>query len=224
MILLPITVAKMPYDAQKDLLPVVRLVVSYPLIAGTANSNVQKLSDLKNLGRSPSFGVATLGGYSHAICASMGKVVGFECNPVPYSKGNMAALLDVASGNIDLSLTYTSEVKGFLDTGKIRLLATFAPKRNPNFPNVPSITEFSTPDTALGVWLGFFAPAGTPAHIIERLRVESNKVVVGEIFKSWYEGLGNQVEILEGAGFTQYLEGQRVSLKKIVDANGLKSE
>jgi tripartite-type tricarboxylate transporter receptor subunit TctC len=224
MMMLPMTVAKMPYDAQKDLVPVVRLVVSYPLIAGTTNSSIQKLSDLKNLGRTPSFGVASLGGYSHAICLSLGKVVSFECNPVPYSKGNMAALIDVAGGNIDLSLAYASEVKGLLDTGKVRLLATFAPKRNPNFPDVPSITELSTPDAALGVWVGLFAPTGTPAFMIERLRTETNKVIASESFKTWYEGLGNQVEILEGAAFAQYLDGQRVSLKKIVDAYGLKSE
>jgi tripartite-type tricarboxylate transporter receptor subunit TctC len=224
MMMLPMTVAKMPYDAQKDFVPVVRLVVAYPLIAGATNSSVQKLSDLKNLGRTPSFGLAALGGYSHAICATMGKVVGFECNPVPYSKGNMAALIDVASGNIDLSLTYPSEVRGLLDTGKVRLLATFAPKRNPNFPDVPSITEFSTSDTALGAWVSFFAPKGTPSYIVDRLRVETNKVINSESFRTWFEGLGNQVETLDGPAFTKYLDGQRVYLKKIVDTYGLKSE
>jgi tripartite-type tricarboxylate transporter receptor subunit TctC len=224
MVMLPMTVVKMAYDAQKDLVPVVRLVVAYPLIAVKANSNIQRVSDLKNLGRSPNFGVGALGGYSHAICASLSKAVGFDCNPVPYSKGTMAALLDVAGGSIDLSLAFPFEVKGLSDTGKVRLLATFAPKRNPNFPDVPSITEFSTPDAALGTWTGLFAPKGTPAYIIDRLRAETNKVIAGESFRTWFEGLGNQIEVLEGAAFEQYLDGQRVSLKKIVDAYGLKSE
>jgi tripartite-type tricarboxylate transporter receptor subunit TctC len=225
MMILPMTAPKMQYDAQKDFVPVVRLLVSYPYIAVAANSGVQKLSDLKNLGRVPSFGITALGGYTHAICASFGKIAGVECNPIPYSKGTLAALMDVAGGNLDLALAYSSEVKGLHDTGKVRLLATFAPKRNPNFPDVPSITEFSSADAALGIWVGLFAPTGTPAHIVERLRTETNKVLASDNFKSWYEGgLGNTVEVLDGPGFTEYLNAQRVYLKKIVDTYGLKSE
>jgi tripartite-type tricarboxylate transporter receptor subunit TctC len=224
MMMLPMTIAKMQYDTQKDFVPVVRLSVGYPVIAVAANSGVHKLSDLKSLGRAPSFGVAALGGYSHAICASFGKIAGVECNPVPYSKGTVAALMDVAGGNIDLAITYTSEVKGLHDTGKVRLLATYAPKRDLNFPDVPSVAEFSSPDAALGVWVGFFAPTGTPAHIVERLRTETNKVIASHNFKSWREELGYKVEVLDGPGFTEYLSAQRAYLKKIVDTYGLKSE
>jgi tripartite-type tricarboxylate transporter receptor subunit TctC len=224
MIMLPATGAKINYDAQKDLLPVVRLLNTYPFIAVPGNSAARKLLDLKHLGRSPTFGVAGLGGYSHAVCASLGKIVGVECNPVPYSQGNTAAMFDVAKGNIDLAITFSAEAKGFLDMGKIRLLATFAPSRNPNYPDVPSITEFAPPDSAISIWMGFFAPTGTPTHIVERMRIETNKVIAGEAFKQWYESLGNQVEVLDGPGFNQFLTTQRVSLKKIVDAYGLKSE
>jgi tripartite-type tricarboxylate transporter receptor subunit TctC len=223
-IMLPATGAKMSYDAQKDLLPVVRLLNTYPFIAVPANSAARKLLDLKNLGHAPTFGVAGLGGYSHAVCASLGKIVGVECNPVPYSQGNTAAMFDVAKGNIDLAMTFSSEAKGFLDMGKIRLLATFAPSRSANYPDVPSITEFAPPESAIAIWMGFFAPTGTPTHIVDRMRTETNKVIAGDAFKQWYESLGNQVEILDGLGFNQFLASQRTSLKKIVDAYGLKSE
>ncbi len=224
MIMLPATGAKISYDAQKDLIPVVRLVNTYPFLAVPVDSAARKLMDLKNLGPAPTFGVASLSGYSHAVCVSLGRVVGVQCNPVPYSQGNSAAMLDVAKGNIDLALTFSSEAKGFLDMGKIRLLATFAPARNPNYPDVPSITEFAPPESAIAIWMGFFAPTGTPTHIIERMRAETNKVIAGNAYRQWTESLGNQVEVLDGPGFNQFLTSQRASLKKIVDTYGLKMD
>jgi tripartite-type tricarboxylate transporter receptor subunit TctC len=223
-ILLPAMGAKLSYDAQKDLVPVVRLTNGYPLIAVPVNSPVQKLADLKNLSHAPTFGVASLGSFSHLVCASLGKIVGFSCNPVPYSQGGNAAMFDVAKGNIDMAATYVSEVKGFLATGKIRLLVTLAPTRNPNYPDVPSISEFAPADASLAIWVGFFAPVGTPPPIVERLRLETNKVISGDTYKTWIESLGSSVEVLDGPSFTEFLNTQRSSLKKIVDAYHLTSD
>ncbi len=224
MILLPFTDPKLGYDPQKDFVPVVRLQRAYPLIAVPADSRTLKLGDLKQLGRSTAVGVGGLGTYSHVVCIALGNMVGFECNPVPYSQGTLAALFDVAKGAIDASVTYPAEAKGLVASGKIRLLVTMAPTRNAALPDVPSITEMSSTRASIAVWTGLFAPAGTPPHIVERLRVATNKVLVGEAFRTWYESLGNTVEVLDGPGFVQFLTGQRIYLRKIVDTYGLKSD
>jgi tripartite-type tricarboxylate transporter receptor subunit TctC len=224
MILLPFAGANLSYDAQKDFTPVVRLQLSYPLIAVPATSRTLKPSDLNQLGRLPTVGVGGLGTFTHVTCIGLGNSVGFECNPVPYSQGTLAALFDVAKDAIDASVTYPAEAKGLVAAGKIRLLVTMAPKRNPSLPDVPSISEFTKTNANIPVWTGLFAPAGTPPHIIERLMLATNKILVGEAFKTWYESLGNTVEVLDGPGFTQFLSGQRTYLRKIVDTYGLKSE
>jgi tripartite-type tricarboxylate transporter receptor subunit TctC len=224
MILLPLTGATLSYDAQKDFTPVVRLQLSYPLIAVPAGSRTVKPSDLNQLGHLPTVGVGGLGTYTHVMCIALGKSVGFECNPVPYSQGTLAALFDVAKGAIDVSVTYPAEAKGLVASGKVRLLATMGPRRNPTLPDVPSMAEFSTAHASIPVWTGLFAPAGTPPQIVERLMVATNKILAGEAFKTWYESLGNTVEVLDGPGFTQFLTGQRTYLRGIVDTYGLKSE
>jgi tripartite-type tricarboxylate transporter receptor subunit TctC len=224
MILLPFTGANLNYDAQKDFTPVVRLQLSYPLIAVPAGSRTVKPSDLNQLGHLPTVGVGGLGTYTHVMCIALGKSVGFECNPVPYSQGTLAALFDVAKGAIDVSVTYPAEAKGLVAAGKVRLLATMGPKRNPTLPDVPALAEFNTTTASIAVWTGLFAPAGTPPQIIERMMAATNKILAGEAFKTWYESLGNTVEVLDGAGFAQFLTGQRTYLRGIVDAYGLKSE
>ncbi len=224
MVLLPLTSGKNYSDLIKDYVPIARVSISYPMVAVPANSPALKLADLKNLSRPPTIGLSGLGGYDEAVALSLGRAIGVEFTSVPFSQGSMAALLDAAKGSIDATLTYPSEAVGLIASGKIRILATMAPTRNAMFPNVPSIAETAAPDTGIAVWTALFAPAGTPPLVIERLRNEINKVIAGDAYKAWRETQGAQVEALDGPGFTQFLNTQRVSLKKIVDTYGLKSE
>jgi tripartite-type tricarboxylate transporter receptor subunit TctC len=224
MIVLPLTSSKNYNDLIKDFIPIARVSITYPLVAVPANSPALKLADLKNLNRLPTIGLSGLGGYDEAVALSLGRAIGVEFTPVPFSQGSLAALLDAAKGSIDATLTYPSEAVGLIASGKIRLLATLAPARNPMFPDLPSIAETAAPDTGIAVWTALFAPGGTPAHVVERLRTEINKVITGDAYKAWRETQGAQVEALDGPGLTQFLNAQRVSLKKIVDTYGLKSE
>jgi tripartite-type tricarboxylate transporter receptor subunit TctC len=224
MILLPLTGAKTSYDPIKDFIPIARVSIAYPMIAVAANSPALKLGDLKDLGHPPTIGLVGLGGYDHATALSLGKALGVEFTPVRFSQGTAAALLDAAKGSIDATFTFPSEAVGLIAAGKIRLLATMAPKRNPMFPDVPSIAETAAPDTGIAVWTALFAPANTPPQVVERLRTEINKVITSDAYKPWRETQGAQVEMLDGPGFTQFFNAQRVSLKKIVDTYGLKSE
>ncbi len=223
MMTLPATGAKLAYNAQKDFVPVVRTAFAYPYIIAPAGLTAQKLGDLKNLGRAPAFGLPGLGTYSHMICLAAAKAAGFECNPVPYSKGT-AALMDVAGGTLDLGIAWGSDMVGFLESRKIRLLATMAPARNAKYPEVPAIREAFPSAASLPVFTGIFEPTSTPAPIIERLRTEINKVMVGDVFKPWTESMGGTVEVLDGPAFTRFLDEQRAAIKTVVDAYGLKSE
>jgi tripartite-type tricarboxylate transporter receptor subunit TctC len=224
MILHPLTGVKLSYEPIKDFVPIARVSISYPLVAVASSSPAFKLADLKNLSRPPTIGLAGLGGYDEAVALSLGRAIGVEFTPVPFSQGSLAALLDTAKSSIDATFTYPSEAAGLIASGKIRLLATMAPTRNPMFPDLPYIAETASPDTGIAVWTALFAPAGTPPQVVEKLRTEINKVITGDAYKAWRETQGAQVEALDGPGFTQFLNAQRVSLKKIVDTYGLKSE
>jgi tripartite-type tricarboxylate transporter receptor subunit TctC len=224
MLLLPLTGGKTSYDPEKDFLPVVRVNYVYPYIAVPAASSIFKLADFKNLGRNPTMGVTGMGGVSHAASLSLGRAHGVDFSLVPYSQGGMAVILDVAKGTTDASMSYASEAKGLIASGKVRFIATLAPTRNPMFPDVPSVDEFASPGGGLATWTALFAPTSTPQPMVERMRTEINKVLLGDVFQAFYGALGVPIEVLDGPGFAKFYSEQRLHLKKIVDTYGLKSE
>jgi tripartite-type tricarboxylate transporter receptor subunit TctC len=225
MVLLPLTDAKLNYDPAKEFVPVVRTSLGYSLVAVPANSSIQKLADFKTLGRPATFGLPGLGGFGHVAAAALGTAIGTEFTMVPYSQGLMAQVVDVAKGNIDTTLTYSSIAQGLIDAGKIRILATTGPTRNPLLPDIPTVLELTGQDAGIAVWTGLFAPTRTPEHIIDRLRTETQKIVLSDAYKNWQKSVGSiPSELLYGAAFEHYLADQRVYFKKIVDKYGLKSE
>jgi hypothetical protein len=60
--------------------------------------------------------------------------------------------------------------------------------------------------------------------MVERMRTEINKVLLGDVFQAFYGALGVPIEVLDGPGFAKFYSEQRLYLKKIVDTHGLKSE
>ena len=226
-VVLPATGAKLGYNVEKDFVPVVRMAHSFPYLVVPTGSAAQNVGDLKNLGRTPTFGLSGLGTYPHVICLMAAQAAGFACNPIPYSKGTSAALMDVAAGTIDLGIGWGAEMQGLIEGRKIRILATMAPRRTTPYPNVPTVAEFFPAAESLAVFTGIFAPSGTPAPVVERLRAEVNKVMLSGAFRAWVESSGgdvNTIETLEGTGFAQFLDKQRIVIKAIADAYGLKSE
>ncbi len=225
MVLLPLTDAKLNYDPVKEFVPVLRTSLGYSLVAVPANSSIQKLADFKTLGRPPTFGLPGLGGFGHVAAAALGAAIGTEFTLVPYSQGLMAQVLDVAKGTIDTTLTYSSIAGGLIDAGKIRILATTGATRNPLLPEIPTVLEITGKDAGIAVWTGLFAPTNTPVHIIDRMRIETHKIVASDSYKAWQKSVGSTPsELLYGAAFERYLADQRLYFKKIVDTYGLKSE
>ena len=208
----PTAGAKVMFDPQKEFVPVVRIVNSYAFLAVPGSSNLKTLADLGTLDHAPVFGMTGLAGYAHATCGALGRALGFECRPVPYPQGNIAALMDLVKGQIDLALTMANEAPGLIDSGKIRLLATMAPTREPRFPQVPSISEFTTAEVNQAVWAGLFAPAGTPDAVVARLRHAVNQVMAGSGFRSWAEASGYSPQMPDNIDFAKFLHDQRVAL------------
>jgi tripartite-type tricarboxylate transporter receptor subunit TctC len=219
---LPMTGAKIQYDPEKDLIPVARISLSYPLVVVGADSKIKTLQDFKTQGRQPSLGLLTLGGYQHATAVLLAQSLDLDFNFIPYSSSSPTK--DVIGGAIDTSLMYPSEAIGLVQAGRVRLLATFDSKRNPKFPDVPSIGEVTPLKNAMVAWSAFYAVAGTPAPIVEKMRNAINQVLVSDGFKGWIEGLGSSAPPLDESGLNKFIEEQRSRASSVIKSAGLKSE
>jgi tripartite-type tricarboxylate transporter receptor subunit TctC len=93
---------------------------------------------------------------------------------VPY-KGAANAVVDLAAGQIQLMLSSYSTLAPLVKTGKVRLLAVTSKDKHPAFPDLPPIAS-AAPGYSMDIWVGVFAPAGTPPALVERLNREINEI------------------------------------------------
>ena len=167
------------YDPAKDFVTVSHLTYGWPLLLVNPASGIRTVADLiaraKAAPDSLTCGTEGHGTNSHLACAIFAKRAGVSIRPVPY-KGAGPAIMDTASGQVTMTVAYLIAVeKQFIEPGKLVPLAIYGPQRLPSQPNVPTLAEAGMPGVEISGWIGLFAPAGTPAAIVEKLNAESIK-------------------------------------------------
>jgi tripartite-type tricarboxylate transporter receptor subunit TctC len=94
---------------------------------------------------------------------------------IPY-KGSAEALNDLMSGQVQLTIDNFSTVWPLVQTGKLRALGVASLERSPSAPEVPTIAE-TLPGFEANTWVGFFAPAGTPLPIVQKISSDTQTVL-----------------------------------------------
>lgn len=118
---------------------------------------------------------------------------GIKMVDVPY-KGSGPALLDVMGGQVDLLFDGINTSAQALKAGKVRVLAVTSDRRSAAMPDVPTFAELGYPNMNASFWYGLFAPAGTPAAIIDRLNAEVNAALRSEDIRARLVSDGLAVE------------------------------
>ncbi|RGY97595.1 tripartite tricarboxylate transporter substrate binding protein [Clostridium sp. AM58-1XD] len=113
-------------------------------------------------------GNSGIGGVWHILAASFADEAGIEVVHVPFDGGGPAAVA-LAGGNVEAVPVSPQEVQTYVDSGLIKVLATFSPERLPELPDVPTAGECGYPNSMMTVFRGFLAPKGTPEDIIKKL-------------------------------------------------------
>jgi tripartite-type tricarboxylate transporter receptor subunit TctC len=121
------------------------------------------------------YGIPAAGSLPHFLGVMFGRTAGLDLRAVPY-RGSAAALTDLIGGQIAMVFTTTSDLAEMHKAGRIRMLATSDAQRSPFVPELPTFREAGYDLQATG-WYGMFAPARTPADVVERL----NSVIVAAV-------------------------------------------
>jgi len=167
--------AKLPFDPVKDFAPVAKaLDNAWNVLVVPASLPVQNMKELIALAKSKpgqlNYGAGTA---SSKICIEMLKLMaGVKINLVPY-KTSTQALSDLMGGQVQLVCEPVGTGMQNVKTGRLRALGVTAPTRIAEAPDVPTVAESAgLPGYEHSSWLAFFAPAGTPKDIIDRLSAE----------------------------------------------------
>ena len=191
---------KLPYDTEKDLLPV-SLVASAPLILVVHPSlPVKSLKEFiahakANPGKF-NFGSGGPGTTPHLAGEMLKSMGGLQMTHVPY-KGGGPALADLVGGQLQLMLENIPSTLPHVKSGKLRVLALSGLKRSSLVPDVPTLDEAGLKGYEIVGWNGLFLPAGTPNAIVTRLHAETVKALAAADMKERLSSMG-----AEGVGNT----------------------
>ena len=178
----PSVYANLPYDTFKDFAPISRLVTLDFAIATGPQTGAHSLAELiawfnANPGKA-SYGIPGAGTVPHFLGAQFGVVTGIDMRVVTY-KGTTPAVTDVIGGQIPCVVAPISDLLAQHRAGAIRIVGVASEKRSPFAPDAPTFREGGVDLVGQG-WYGLYAPAGTPADIIEKTYAVARDTLLSE--------------------------------------------
>jgi tripartite-type tricarboxylate transporter receptor subunit TctC len=120
--------------------------------------------------------------------------------------------------------TTVASAASLIAGGQLRALAVTSAERSPAFPQLPTVAEAGVPGYAAESWYGLFAPAGTPAEIIDRLNKSAATAVQSDAFKRLEVNEGLVMVAGPPAAFEQYVRGEEERWRKLIQDAGIKIE
>ena len=189
----PFIYAKLPYHPVDDFQSVALLSHSSNMLIVPSNSPYGTLKDIvDDAKRNP--GKLTMGSAGNATSTHLTGVLfsqeaGIDTLHVPY-KGSAAALNDMVGGRIDYSFEVVSTALPFIESGKVRPIATAGKTRNRAFPDIPTIAESGYPDFVVESWGGIYTKAGSPRNRVEALNEAINIALRNTKLKTFIEDSG----------------------------------
>ncbi len=171
---------KLPYDAQRDFLPLVHVANQPTILVVPASDPARTLRELLESARTRpgqiSFASNGSGSTPHLAAEMMASATGVKFNHVPF-KGSAPAVTAVLGSQVNLLFGTASDVMSHVQAGKLRALAVTSPRRLPALPELPTAAEAGVSGYEASAWFAYFAPAGVPREIVLRLNGEINRIM-----------------------------------------------
>jgi len=221
----PSMVAHMPYDTERDLMPVTMLARDSNLLIVPANLPAKSVAELVALAKAkPGQLKFASGGNStpaHLAGELLKREAGLDIVHIPY-KTPPAGAAAVLAGDVDMMFGATVAVTPHIKSGRVRVLAAATPKRIPAHPDVPTLVELGYPNVVVSNWSGIVAPAGTSKEIAERLHLEIQKILALPDVLQRLERLGVEASPAGPEEFGALIRSELQRWNKLVRDAGIK--
>ena len=216
---------KLGYDNNRDLVPVA-FVGSVPnvLVVGNsvaANTVAELVAMAKKNPGQINFASSGTGSTQHIAAEVFKDAAGIQITHVPY-KGSAAALVDLVSGQVQMSFDTMPSVIGQIKAGKLRALAVTSLQRNPQLPQVPTMAEAGLRDVEISAWYGIYMPASTPKAVQQKVHDEVNKVISMPETKTRLEAVGAELRPMPQADFGSFHLAEYKRFGDIIRKNNIK--
>ena len=219
---------KISYDPLQDFVPVVQTIRVNYILAVHPSLPVKTVPELiayakANPGK-VSYATSGSGSAQHMAVALLQAKAGLNLLHVPY-KGMGPAVTDLIGGQVNMTIADEASLMPHVKSGKLRALAVAGRKHSTQLPDLPTIAEAANlPDYEAVAWQGIVAPAGTPAHIIQRVNDAFNKVQAMPAVNERMKQLGFEPVGGSPDAFRQYLAADIAKWKKVARDENIKAE
>ena len=220
--------AKLPYDAQRDFIPVTMLVLLQQLLVAHPALPANNLGELIALAKAKpgSLNYASYGSGSqpHLSGEMLKYRAGIDIVHVPY-KGISLAVPAAMAGEVQLTFSGIASSIGAIKSGRLKAFSIGGAKRSPLLPDVPTFAELGFPEVETHAWFGLFLPAGSPKEATARIYQDAKRVLDDPEFRQkqlidkGYDVVGSSPEAFEA-----FLKIDSASRARAVKISGAKAE
>jgi tripartite-type tricarboxylate transporter receptor subunit TctC len=224
----PVLFKTMPYDFDRDFTPIIMVSDAPMLLVVNSQSPYSNLKDLiagaKAKPGQLTFGSPGTGSVNHMATEWLISAAGAKALHVPY-KGGAPAVAAVASNEVVFTVAGLPGVLPHLQAKRVKVLGVTTAKRSPQVPDYMSAQEAGIPGVDASIWVGLFAPRGTPKEIIGRLHQVSADALKQPSVKERYATVGGaETTSLGTAEFTRRVRSELERYKKVGAQVGLERQ
>jgi len=223
----PAIYAKLPYDTKKDFIDVVPLTLQPNVLVVAADSPYKTLAEMVESARAHPgqliIGHAGIGSGTHLNTERFIAAAGIKVLQVPF-KGTPEVVANVLSGSVHAYWAPISAALANVKAGKLRPLAVSTPKRNPQLPAVPTTGEAGVKGADSPLWFGLWAPAGTPAAIVNKINADVRKALADPGIREKLANLGNDTLDMSPKEFGDFVDSEIAVYAKVLKDAGVKPQ
>ena len=176
----PSLIPNMPFDTLKDLAPIMLIGKSPMVITAHPSFPYKTFAEVLRLARQKpgvvTYGTIGSGSLAHLAVTLITSQTKTDLTHIPY-KGGGPLVVNAMGGHVPVAIASLSLLSPSIQAGKLRAIAITSPKRHPQYPDVPTVSEQGLPGFDAEAWWGLLAPANTPAPILSRMHGEFTKAL-----------------------------------------------
>lgn len=223
----PALYPNLKWSPTKDFVPVA-LVMRAPHVIAVNNSvGASSLKELMAVGKKNGKGLfyasSGNGSIQHIAGELFGQMAKVPVTHVPY-KGAGPAINDLVGGQVDMFITTPPSVIGHMASGKLKAVAYTGEQRHPSLPGVPTSAEAGLPGFLVESWFAVFAPAGTPAPVVQRLSSEIKTIVESEGYRKKMDEQGAFAVYMDSPALAKFVDQELASWAKVVRSANIKPD
>jgi tripartite-type tricarboxylate transporter receptor subunit TctC len=221
----PLLMDKLTWDPFKDFTPIALLTVATNVITVHPSVPVNNLKEFiayakANPGKL-NYASQGNGSVAHIGTEIFEQATNIKMTHVPY-KGSGQAIQDVLAGQVQVFITTPPSVMGHVQSGRLKAFAVTSKTRHPMMPNVPTAAEAGLPGFELESWVALYAPAGTPAPIVNKLTQDVKKALEFPEAKQRADAAGIELRYLNPQGTDALLKKEIALMQKAIKTANIK--